>query len=126
IGTASGVIVGGNFAWIAPGAPFDVAPCADSTNAMLRFDGVNDLVGFGNATKLGLVTFTVETWFKREGPGTGVGTGTSGIAQLVPLVAKGSAEADGTGCPSGDGRCDANYILGISDARTCVGGSNPG
>ena len=55
----------------------------------------------------------------------------------MPLVAKGSPESDGTGCPNGDGRCDADYLLGINTAGNviaadfeqigkCTGGTNAG
>jgi len=129
----NGSIVGTNFSWTT-GAPFDVAPCANATNTMLRFDGTNDYVTFGNAAELGLSTFTVETWFKREGTGTVGSTGTGGIATFVPLVSKGAPQADGAGCPTGDGRCDGNYILGINTTGnviaadfedTATGGNHP-
>ena len=73
--------------------------------AGLQFDGTNDYVTFGAASGLGLQTFTVETWFKRTGTGIAVSTGTNGVS-AVPLVTKGSPEADGS-------TVDENYILGI-------------
>jgi hypothetical protein len=126
-GTAqNGTITGTNFSWVT-GAPFDIAPCANNPSSMIRFDGVNDYVTFGNAAELGLATFTVETWFKREGTGTGNTTGSGGIASLVPLVAKGAPESDGS-------NVDANYILGINtsgdviaaDFEEGAGGTSPG
>src|SRR5438093_2184542 len=51
-------------------------------------------------------TFTIETWFKREGPGAGTTTGTGGIPDAIPLLSKGRAEAEGS-------NVDMNYILGI-------------
>ena len=75
----------------------------------LAFDGTDDFVTFGNATELGHAQFTVETWFRRTGTGTANQTGSGGIASLIPLVAKGAPEADGS-------NVDANYILGINTA----------
>jgi hypothetical protein len=71
----------------------------------LQFNGSNQYVTFGNAASLGLQNFTVETWFKRTGAGVAVSTGTNGVT-AVPLVTKGSPQADGT-------NVDENYILGI-------------
>jgi hypothetical protein len=105
---ADGTIMGTGSAWVA-GAPFDLATCSDDDNVMLRFDGTNDYVTFGNAAELGLSTFTIETWFVRTGAGTGNTTGGGGISSLVPLVTKGAPESDGS-------NVDANYILGINTA----------
>lgn len=66
-------------------------------------------VTFGNPAKLGLTTFTIETWFKRTGTGVSGTTGTSGILEFVPLVTHGGPEADGS-------NVDANWLLGIDDA----------
>ena len=107
---------GGN----AMGSP-QVAP-----NDGLSFDGVDDRVAFGPAPSLGVTTFTIETWFRRDGPGATATTGSGGIV-AVPLVTKGMAEADG------DNR-DANYFLGIEGKRrvlavdfedTITGGNHP-
>ena len=71
----------------------------------LQFNGTSNYVAFGSASGLATQTFTVETWFKRTGTGSAKSTGTNGIT-LIPLIAKGSPEADGSAV-------DANYILGI-------------
>jgi fibronectin type 3 domain-containing protein len=71
----------------------------------LDFNGSGQYVTFGPAPGLGAATFTVETWFFREGTGTTASTGTGGV-QAVPLVTKGRGEAEG------DNR-DMNYFLGI-------------
>src|SRR5258708_1604541 len=97
-----------------------------AANDGLSFDGVNDYVAFGPAPGLGTSTFTVETWFKRVGTGSGASTGTGGVT-AIPLVAKGRAEADGT-------TQDMNYFLGIraSDNVLCAdfeegaSGASPG
>ena len=63
-------------------------------NSGVRFDGVNDYVTFGAAAgtaELGATTFTLETWFKREGPGVAASTGTGGLTTAIPLVTKGAA-----------------------------------
>ncbi|MBL0273815.1 MAG: DNRLRE domain-containing protein [Chitinophagaceae bacterium] len=69
----------------------------------------NTYVTFGAAPSLASQNFTVEAWFKRTAAGTAVSSGSGGIV-LVPIVAKGSPEADGS-------TVDANYILGISSAN---------
>ena len=41
-------------------------------------------------------TFTIETWFKRDGNGVTTTTGTGGLTAVVPLVTKGRNEGDGS------------------------------
>ena len=53
----------------------------------------------------GAATFTLETWFRRDGAGTATFTGTGGVT-AIPLVTKGMAEVEGT-------NQDMNYFLGI-------------
>src|SRR3989454_22362 len=89
-----------------PPAPPTPTPTGTSTGAALDFDGSNDYVTFGAAPGLGTATFTLETWFKREGAGVGTSTGSGGIADGIPLVTKGRAETDGS-------NVDMNYFLGI-------------
>ena len=60
---------------------------------------------FGPAPGLGAATFTIETWFKRDGPGVATNTGSGGIV-AVPLLTKGMAETEG-------GTVDMNYFLGL-------------
>ena len=73
--------------------------------AAIDFGGTNAYVTFGAAPGLGASTFTIETWFKRDGAGIATNTGTGGVV-AVPLVTKGMAEAEG-------GPVDMNYFLGI-------------
>ena len=80
----------------------------------LSFDGTNDYVTFGPALGLDAQNFTVETWFKRTGPGLAVTTGNGGVI-AVPLVTKGSAEADVS-------NVDENYILGIQATTNVLAG----
>ena len=82
---------------------------ADASNRALHFDGIDDRVTFGPAPSLGATTFTIETWFRRDGPGATATTGSGGVV-AVPLVTKGMAEAEG------DNR-DTNYFLGIDAKR---------
>ena len=93
----------------------NVVITVNPANAAVRFDGVNDYVTFGPAAgtaELGAATFTIETWFKREGPGVALSTGTGGLAAVIPLVTKGRGEAEGS-------NVDMNYFLGI-DSKTRV------
>ena len=78
---------------------------AASLNYALQFDGVNDYVTFGNPPAIGLSTFTLELWFRRDGAGVTTSTGTGGVT-AVPLVTKGRAEVDGS-------NKDMNYFLGL-------------
>src|SRR4029077_10020039 len=71
----------------------------------IQFGGTNAFVTFGAAPGLGVSTFTLETWFRRDATGIATFTGTGGIT-AVPLVTKGMAEADGS-------NVDMNYFLGI-------------
>src|SRR4030095_8824121 len=65
-----GTVTGTGSSWVTP-APFDIAPwAAGPASGTLKFDGVDDYVGFGNTTELGLAQFTIETWFNRQGEGT--------------------------------------------------------
>src|SRR5207237_10233328 len=64
----------------------------------------NEYVTFGAAPGLGTATFTIETWFKREGAGQ---TTTTGALTAIPLVTKGRGEADNS-------NVDLNYFLGIN------------
>jgi hypothetical protein len=79
-------------------------------NPGLSFDGVNDYVTFGAAPGLDTAAFTIETWFKRStAPDVGTSTGTGGIADAIPLVSKGVAEAEGS-------NVDMNWFLGIQQS----------
>ncbi len=71
----------------------------------LFFDGTNDYVTFGNNPVLGLGSFTLELWFRRDGPGVTASSGSGGVA-VVPLISKGRGESDGS-------TVDCNYLFGI-------------
>ncbi|MEK6227674.1 MAG: LamG-like jellyroll fold domain-containing protein, partial [Chloroflexota bacterium] len=97
-----------------------------ATGFGLQFNGTNQYVTFGKALGLGAATFTLEVWFRREGPGATTSTGTGGV-DAVPLVTKGRGEDDGS-------NVDANYFLGIrgsdgvlaADFEEGAAGSSPG
>ncbi len=94
----------------APSAEATATPQAAVEEAhALQFNGTNQYVTFGAAPGLGTATFTLETWFKRTGPGVGTSTGTGGVT-AIPLITKGRAEAENS-------NVDMNYFLGI-DAST--------
>jgi hypothetical protein len=74
------------------------------------FDGIDDYITFGPATGasgLNATDFTIELWFKREGAGVATTSGTGGQTTVIPLVAKGRGEAEGS-------NVDMNYLLGIN------------
>lgn len=76
-------------------------------NNALDFGGTNAYVTFGAAPSLGVAEFTIECWFRRDGPGVVANTGTGGI-YAIPLVTKGVGEAE---IPS---NLNMNYFLGTN------------
>ena len=76
-------------------------------NAALYLNGTSQYVTFGAAPGLATSTFTIETWFNWTGGGTSNTTGIGGIPDFIPLLTKGSPEADN------QDNQDADYILGI-------------
>ena len=85
-------------------------PFASAQNG-IRLNGSSQYVTFGAAPSLGAASFTIETWFRRDGSGVATSSGTGGLGSAIPLLTKGRGEVDG------DVR-DMNYFLGIrpSDA----------
>jgi hypothetical protein len=78
----------------------------------LSFNGTSSYVTFGPSAALGVSSFTVETWFRRDAAGVATSTGTNGWANIVPLLTKGRGEAE---TPA---NLNMNYFLGIrSDGR---------
>lgn len=77
-------------------APVPMA-CDDEQpiTSALVFDGVDDHVTMGLAPQLGLATFTLEAWVRRDGEGEESSTGVGGL-HLVPIVGKGRGEDDET------------------------------
>lgn len=70
----------------------------------LVFDGQGGVV-MGVAPALGLETFTLEAWVRRDGRGRAAGTGVGGL-KLVPIISKGRGESDGS-------ELDCNYAFGF-------------
>ncbi len=93
-------------------APASATPSANAGSA-LDFDGTNDHVTFGTATALGAQSFTIETWFRRDGLGLNTSTGTGGLTTIIPLVTKGRGEAEGS-------NVDMNWFLGIDTKGTAT------
>ncbi len=112
---AAGTLTNGP-AWVA-GSPFAHTPLPPG-NYALDFTGtaaVRDYVTFGPAPALGATTsFTLETWFRRDGAGVGVTTGTGGITERHPARDQGRRRRR-----TAPNTINANYFLGI-DATTGV------
>lgn len=102
----------------APEACADEPPLASSG---LVFDGSGGVV-MGPAPALGLEVFTLEAWVRRDGRGAAAGTGVGGL-KLVPIIAKGRGESDGSDL-------DCNYAFGFygdvlgADFEDMAGGKN--
>ncbi len=89
--------------------PGDDAPsltCPEpGAGGALSFDGVDDHATTGLRPELGLETFTIEAWVRREGDGVTMTSGNGGL-RLVPIAAKGLGEGDGS-------NVDCNYAFGF-------------
>ena len=72
-----------------------------ATNTAIQLNGTTQYATLGTNAQLRSAQFTVELWFKRTGTGTvigGTGTGTGGLpTTVIPLIAKGRAEAETRG-----------------------------
>ena len=100
-----GSAVGPNGTLMPAGTPPTWVSIANSKlgNSALQFNGSTQYVTFGRASNLNTKTFTVETWFKRTGTGSSSTTGNSGVPDMIPIISKGSPEAEGR-------TYNANYI----------------
>jgi len=109
---------------------WDAAACATTpalTNRAAGFPGATSAyVTFGAAPSLNAAVFTVECWFRRDGAGVATTTGTGGVTDAIPLVAKGRGEAEAS-------NVDLNYILAlraadgvlVADFEEGAGGASP-
>jgi hypothetical protein len=80
--------------------------CPDETGGgAIALDGVDDHAKTELDPALGLSTFTIEAWVRRDGEGTTFTTGAGGL-RLVPIAGKGLGEGDGT-------NVDCNYAFGF-------------
>ncbi len=107
---------------------------ADSATdgSALRFDGRDDYVTFDPEGGLALRAFTVETRFKRLGPGRPVGIGSSGI-EAIPLISRGSIRDGGKvqglnyflGLRAGDGVLVAGFQDQSGRETRMISGTTP-
>ncbi len=81
-------------------------PEQPANRGALLLDGHTGHVTMGPAPALGLETFTVEAWVRRDGRGLEAGTGDGGL-RLVPIAGKGRGEEDGS-------PLDCNYAFGFA------------
>ena len=72
------------------------------------FNGTNQYVTFGRASRLGAEMFTIEGWFKRTGAGVTATTGTEGVTAWPHLITKG--RDDGTDNTTNDIKLDFYFI----------------
>jgi hypothetical protein len=81
--------------------------CPEDSNprGAIAFDGVDDYAKTAVDPALGLSTFTIEAWVRRDGEGVTYTTGAGGL-RLVPIAGKGLGEGDGS-------NIDCNYGFGF-------------
>ncbi len=94
--------------------------------ASIDFGGADSYVDFGNPSKLHLATYTLECWFRQDGSGKSISTGSGGMTRVIPLVVRGRDDGE-------TANTDINFFLGIDttqnvlafDFEEGVGGSKP-
>lgn len=90
-----------------PGDPEPTPACeTPASTSAFGFDGVTSQLAVDDPAALGLSTFTIEAWIRRDGYGDTFTSGTGGL-RLVPIAGKGRGEDDGS-------PVDCNYTLGLS------------
>ena len=85
---------------------------AEANNA-IRFEGVDSYIKVTDGGGLALENFTLETWFKKDGNGISVTSGTGGIPDAIPLITKGTSESESS-------NLDINYFLCIKAATNVI------
>ncbi|HKW14735.1 MAG TPA: LamG-like jellyroll fold domain-containing protein [Candidatus Krumholzibacteria bacterium] len=112
--TANNSVVTGPSGTLTNGPTWSTGSTFAFSNSLKMGASNSGYVAFGDPNALDLAQFTVETWFRRDGSGSVVGTGTGGV-DAIPLVTHGGPENDG-------GNLDMNYFLGIraSDNVLCA------
>ena len=95
----------------------------DDRGAVL-FDGVDDHITMGAASGLGLATFTLEAWVRRDGPGLSTDTGVGGL-RLVPIMGKGRGESDNSNLDCNYSFGFAGQVLGADFEDVASGGNHP-
>ncbi len=94
--------------------------------ASIDFGGADSYVDFGNPSKLHLATYTVECWFRQDGSGKSISTGSGGMTRVIPLVVRGRDDGE-------TATTDINFFLGIDTTQNVLafdfeegaGGSKP-
>jgi hypothetical protein len=125
-GTVAGNSIGGGVSGTLVNGPLWVAGSPFGLSNALKLGASTAYVTFGNNAALGLPQFTIETWFKRDGTGTTVSSGSGGVT-AYPLLTKGMAESEGS-------TVDMNWFLGLRSADSVLvadfeegaGGASPG
>ena len=119
-GTLTGTPAANLPSWTAgPTFPFD--------NPSLLLNGSSQYATLGGVGDLRLSQFTLELWFQRTATGVGTNTGSGGVGDVIPLIAKGRAQDENQAM-------DINYILGIdqssgelvADFEEAQSGTTPG
>ena len=117
--------LGGN---VSPPPTSASATPSASAGGALDFDGTNDHVTLGAAVGLNSNTFTIETWFRRDGTGVMAATtsGTGGVS-AAPLMAKGllrrRRSSTGSWASPRDGLLAADFESAATTATTRVIGT---
>ena len=110
---------GGDDGGAAPSCPEEPA-----NRGALLLDGHTGHVTMGPAPALGLATFTVEAWVRRDGRGLEAGTGEGGL-RLVPIAGKGRGEEDGSPLDCNYAFGFAGDVLGADFEDAATGGNHP-
>jgi hypothetical protein len=102
LGVHNGIVTLGSGSWSVPasGGKYGNALKFDGSLTSIRLEPA------GTGSTLGANSFTLSAWIYRTGAGSSSTTGTGGI-DIVPVLSKGSPEADGS-------NVDANYVLGLT------------
>ncbi len=96
----------------------------DTGGGAIVFDGVDDYAKTDVDPTLGLSTFTIEAWVRRDGEGTTYTTGAGGL-RLVPIAGKGLGEGDGTNIDCNYGFGFAGDVLGADFEDMASGANHP-
>ena len=78
-------------------------------NKALQLNGTSQYATVGTNTSLRFTQFTLETWFKWTGGGDPADTGSGGVDDVIPLIAKGTAQDETEAA-------NVNYFFGIDDS----------
>ena len=82
-------------------------------NKALQLNGTSQYATVGTNTSLRFTQFTLETWFNWTGGGDFADTGAEGIDDVIPLIAKGTAQNE-------DEIANINYFFGIDDSSNTL------